>query len=97
MREYILPYDDVIDIACEASTEAWHRLNKALGDRYVDNHYNELISWVHEYVESRLKEEETNYLRSKEEISGELYYKWCELSYDGWHQQDIIDMYRRER
>lgn len=92
-----MPEDMRIEIACEVSTEAWGRLTAKHGAVYVDQHYNELLPKVIEEVREAVDEAERDYHREMAQQRQDWLDDYYQETAYGWHQQDIIDMYRRER
>lgn len=92
-----MPEDMRIEIACEVSTEIWHRLTAEHGAKYVDQHHAELLPEVIAEVRQTIDREEREYAREMAQQRQEWLDDYYQETAYGWYQQDIIDMYRRER
>lgn len=92
-----MPEEIRIEVACDASTQAWGELTMKYGAVYVEQHYEELAQQVKAEVRQAIDEAERDWYRGEEERRQAWLDDYYEETSYGWYQQDIIDMYRRER
>ena len=90
-----MPEDMKLEIAIEVSTEAWGRIHAKYG--FANAKYEDFIDEVKAEVQSAIEEAERDWYREKAYARQEWEDQYYEENAYGFMQQDLIDMYRRER